>query len=119
FADEQTGYIVGSEGSVLQTRDGGNTWQQSSPAHASYTLTGITILPSGLAIMVADNGHIYRKAPDAEHWELSQSSYNQHLFRVGATGTEDGALAYGAEGTILLSADGGVSWEQQTPLSTT
>lgn len=119
FADEQTGYIVGSEGSVLQTRDGGNTWQQSSPAHASYTLTGITTLPSGLAIVVADNGHIYRKAPDAEHWELSQSSYYQHLFGVVATGTEDGVLAYGADGTILLSEDGGVSWEQQKSVSTT
>src|SRR5690606_2384552 len=85
----------------------------------SYTLTGITILPSGLAIVVADNGHIYRKAPDAEHWELSQSSYYQHLFGVVATGTEDGVLAYGADGTIWLSEDGGVSWELQKSVSTT
>src|SRR5690606_30754474 len=66
-----------------------------------------------------DNGHIYRKAPDAEHWELSQSSYYQHLFGVVATGTEDGVLAYGADGTILLSEDGGVYWEQQKSVSTT
>ncbi len=59
MVDEQTGWVVGFDGAVLFTEDGGNTWQ-IQPSMTDANLYGLDVYNRGLAFAAGLKGDIIR-----------------------------------------------------------
>ncbi|MDM0110824.1 YCF48-related protein [Variovorax sp. J22R133] len=114
FRDATNGYVVGAFGLVLQTADGGATWEPRLHAVDNpkglhlYAVRGI-----GSDIYIAgEQGLLLKLAQGDTRFRALELPYKGTLF--GVTGNAGSLLAYGLRGTVLRSTDGGRSW-QQTP----
>lgn len=118
FDEQGGGIIVGSDHLVFTTRDGGEHWAPEQLAVSIYDpdLNGVAILESGQQLIVTNQGVIlYREGWSAD-WAVSFKRGRQLRGVIGLGGSE--ALAYGLEGTVLHSQDGGNSWESLESIST-
>ncbi len=101
------GIAVGVAGTVLNSSDGGASWQPEKPV-TDQALLGITC--SGASpIAVGQSGHVQVKA--AEGWQVTTSGSDQRLLSVAAD-SSGLAVAVGGFGTVLRSRDSGRTWEQ-------
>lgn len=95
--------IVGEAGTLLRSRDGGQTWQAlKGPYDGSYF--GVLGLKNGSVIAYGMRGHAYRSDDDGEHW--------QPLELGGITSALQGARVL-ADGSILLYGNDGVVGVQE------
>ncbi len=115
--DDIYGWLIGDGGLVLQTQDGGLTWQMP-PGQ----------LPSGVRrlfdfrTMATHRGHVWiagvpgscvlHSADGGQTWELFRTEQNLPIRSIAFVDTERG-WAVGALGTILCTRDGGRSWRRQ------
>jgi len=108
FSDEQTGWIVGADGLILQTTDTGKTWQQvdiesEEELHSVYfapkTQIGWAVGTYGTILYTSDNGKTWQKQSPPIH-KVSQKSITFDLLSVCAFGPSDCWIA-GKWGTIL------------------
>jgi photosystem II stability/assembly factor-like uncharacterized protein len=106
FVDNLYGWVVGHNGMIFSTTDGGNIWT------AQYTITKILNSVyfkdrfTGLA--VGNNGLIIRTT-DGYNWNVRSSSTTRHLRSVVMSGTSNGWIV-GQGGVILYTTDGGTTW---------
>jgi photosystem II stability/assembly factor-like uncharacterized protein len=117
FVNEQTGWVLRSDGSVGRTDDGGATWAARA-ALPGTAATGGTLAPADIA-MASDTtgfaiagGTLYRTTDGANTWAqaaTSQASLN------GLYADGDTAYTVGDNNTILKSTNTGASW---TPIDT-
>lgn len=163
FVSEQTGWVVGHDGTLLRTDDGGEHWKSLGPAHqieADQALLDVAFDEQGGGIIVGADRFVFTTRDGGEHWapeQLTVSIYDPVLngaaileggqqlivanqgiilsregWRTdwvvsfkrgrqlrGVIGLGEGeALAYGLEGTVLQSLDGGNNWEGVESIST-
>lgn len=107
--DGTTGIAVGDAGVVMQSDDGGDSWQRQAPFTESALLD--VSCGAGKTIIVGQEGLIYRD--DGNGFQQLDSGSDQRLLSV-ASGSDGLVMAVGGFGTVLRSTDGGDSWE---PLS--
>ena len=139
FIDENKGWAVGHDATILSTKDGGATWQmQQHLPQKEKPLLDVLFLDEKNGIAVGAYGLFYRTDDGGEHWTIEyhneflypedqaylaelkqqdeaayldeQSSILPHFNRVVA----DGRTLYlvGEIGLIAKSNDFGVSWEK-------
>jgi len=110
FALEMTGewgLAVGNYGLMLETNDGGGTWNTLPPL-TNDALLGITQVGER-TLIVGQNGLVISKTGDGE-WRLLDSGLGARLLNVAMT--EDGrAMTVGEFGLIARSRDYGETWE--------
>jgi photosystem II stability/assembly factor-like uncharacterized protein len=115
FDNERDGYVVGANGQILVTRDGGRNWRSlgnalNNPDALHYNAIGGGA--AGQKIIAGEGGKVYRSKRD-DVWQTLDTGYNGPLYGVlrFAQG-DDGEvlLAYGFGGRIFRSADGGKTW---------
>lgn len=112
FVNAEDGWAVGAFGTIVRTRDGGQTWrpQVSHTLEHLYgvgfadVLNGWVVGRSGLALHTSDGG---------DTWEAQTTGSQRHLFKVAALDPQH-AWAVGDWGTILATHDGGKTWEDHT-----
>jgi hypothetical protein len=92
-------YLVGGNGTILNSLDGTNWARLSSPTTAD--LSGITPYPN-LLVMVGDQGGIFT-SPDGTNWTKRASGTTNGLIRVRAFSNE--LVALGENGTLLTSSN--------------
>jgi photosystem II stability/assembly factor-like uncharacterized protein len=104
--NDQQGIAVGSAGLIVESADGGQTWNPQQPFTGS-ALLGISC-GEGPRLIVAQGGHIYRW--DGQSYQSVDSGTDARLLGVDANA--DGlAFAVGGFGAVLRSTDGGQNWE--------
>ncbi|WP_089725440.1 YCF48-related protein [Candidatus Thiosymbion oneisti] len=118
--DEQRGWIIGDKGTLLRTTDGGQIWttvhdkgvRWNYMAFAQDGLSGIVWRPSDKTIdYTSDGGQSWNPAdvsfslPDAP-----PSLTDATLFAVDMDAEGRRIWAVGANGTLIVSDDGGGSW---------
>ena len=111
FLSPTTGYVEQANGSILLTKDAGQTLEPKT----SVPLAGATagqiefVSPTvGFALVNQGGGRIYRTTDGAGSWTQVGAS-GQPLYGLTFVTPTD-AYAVGGAGTLLHSADGGATW---------
>ena len=118
FIDNQTGFAVGHEATILKTTDGGNNWtMQYNEARGETPLMGVYFTDAQNGIAVGGFSYYFTTSDAGETWEqrpLIEDAYDDfHLNDVFAD--TKGNLFIPAEfGTVYKSVDRGNSWQTIT-----
>lgn len=114
FMDGERGYIVGDEGLILSSYDGGVTWQERTSGtkaqlfHLSFRGKRGWAVGTGGAIVHTDNGGM--------NWYPQSSGTTDDLNRVLMV-SDEVCFASGDKGTLLRTTNGGATWVR-VPLRT-
>gem|GEM_PF-2907843 len=108
FTDENTGTIVGDEGTILRTTDGGETWI-AQDGRTDVTFRGVSFADASSGMVVGDEGTIRRTTDGGATWELQDSGTQATLHAVSFASIDTG-VAVGVDGLILRTTDGGDTW---------
>lgn len=112
FTDENTGYAVGYNGTILKTTDGGDNWSaplQSQTTDAFYAVFFKDAL-NGFA--VGDNGLIRQTTDGGDNWSVVNSPVNAHFRVVWFLDAQIGFIGGGFpdQDAMLKTTDGGATW---------
>ena len=110
FTDNETGWIVGMEGVIITTHDGGNTWKKI-PSGTDKPLYSIQVNGSR-AWVVGNKGAYLMSIDGGKTWEARQKAIKTKFWLrdVSFCDGKNGFIV-GARGTIAVSKDGGDNWE--------
>ena len=114
FLSPTTGFIVGGQGLVLKSVDGGMTWNpQSTPAVADKTdLWDGDFLDLNTGWAVGAKGVIIATTDGGTHWNYQESGTSNALSEISFVDAQYG-WAVGNVGTIIHTTDGGQHWVPQ------
>jgi len=113
FADALHGYVVGGNGTLLETTDGGATWNDRSAGLDNpdgWHINAIAVQPANpkVLILAGERGTLYRSTDGGQHFVRVHLAHEGSYFGVLATDRE--IFLFGLQGRIFHSRDGGGSW---------
>ncbi|HSJ47880.1 MAG TPA: YCF48-related protein, partial [Gammaproteobacteria bacterium] len=104
------GLAAGAYGRILESRDGGTSWQTADLESGDPHLNAIARGPDGRLLIAGEAGTLLRSSSDGQAWEILDSPYAGSYF--GLLPTPEGALlAFGMRGHLYRSRDAGEHWE--------
>ena len=109
FIDDIFGVIVGSNGLILTTKDGGKKWNKLKDL-TKELLFAVNIRNEQLVFIVGFNGLILKSLDGMESLTKLNSNTNNYLKSIDFLNDELG-ICVGGNGTILRTTDGGNNWE--------
>ncbi|WP_421862130.1 WD40/YVTN/BNR-like repeat-containing protein [Motiliproteus sp.] len=112
FVDSQHGYLLGAYGLLLETRDGGASWQAINEALGNidgFHLNAMTVADGALYI-AGEAGSLFRSTDRGQSWEALYSPYDGSFFGIKSL-ADRRLVAYGLRGNAFESNDGGDSWQ--------
>ncbi len=113
---ETTGFIAGTENTILKTTDGGETWVGSSErarvGETRNNLEGIWFVSPTTGWVIGSFGTLLHTADGGETWEKRDPGFDNNLFGIHFLDENTGWIS-GQEGLILHTTDGGATWNQQ------
>ena len=117
FIDSLHGWAVGAFfncecGVVLQTRDGGNSWNQQMVT--SDWVWTVKFFNQHFGWITGSGGRVYRTTDGGESWTLIQANTINTITSVAFVDSLHG-WATGYLGTVLKTNDGGAHWEVTNP----
>jgi len=108
FRDEREGFVAGSYGLLLHTRDGGANWSLASdrldnPDGLHLNFIGAT--PAGALVIAGEAGTVHRSTDGGASWQSLPTGYRGQLY--GVLGVRDGGgealIAFGFKGNLFRS----------------
>jgi photosystem II stability/assembly factor-like uncharacterized protein len=106
--DGNAAWVVGEEGTILHSNDGGKTWTKQQSGTAK-NLFKVAVLDAQTAAAVGADGTLLHTSDAGAHWQSAKSPKTITLFDVAFTGKST-VWAAGEFSTILTSKDGGQNW---------
>jgi photosystem II stability/assembly factor-like uncharacterized protein len=115
LADGNFGWAVGDQGTFLVTRDGGRSWRPAVGELDQVRLRAFdlrTVCLHGNRLFIAGNPGTFIFSFDIETQQLTETRIPNRA-RLNALNMADDQTgsAVGAQGTILTTHDGGLSWQ--------
>jgi photosystem II stability/assembly factor-like uncharacterized protein len=123
--DEQEGFAVGKETTLLQTRDGGTSWEHYPINLAELApecslemciflpnLYDVFFVDSTRGWVVGANGLILHTTNGGKTWELLHLGKYPNLYSVYFKDASEG-WAVGHDGLFLHTVDSGKTWENE------
>ncbi len=108
FINESVGFILGSQGLILKSVNGGNSWK-SVPSYVSTLLYDVAFASENTGFVVGQRGTILKTTDQGETWRKIKSSSVKYLRSIVFLNNQVGIIV-GGGGTILRTDDGGKSW---------
>jgi photosystem II stability/assembly factor-like uncharacterized protein len=102
----------GAFSSVLESRDGGKSWDErllSEESEDDYHLNDAFRGVSGAIYVPAEFGNVYRSTDNGETFEPLQTPY-EGSFWGGTVLADDSIIVWGMRGNAFVSRDRGESW---------
>jgi len=116
-ADAQHGVVVGDNGRVMLTSDGGATWRAAPTAPAA--LAGVSITPDAARIVAVGITGLVWRSTDGGATFARVPTVTANLAAIGFSDDQPAqGWAIGAAGTVLHTVDGGAHFAAlTTPLA--
>ncbi len=111
FPTEQDGWASGRWGTMLNTKDGGQTWG-SQKTGVDYTLNSVHFVDTENGWAVGDEGTIVHTSNGGKTWEVQKSPVKTFLMGVHFVDTKTGWIVT-EKTTILYTSDSGKNWTIQ------
>jgi len=121
FADTSYGFAVASNGQVIKTKDGGNTWIRVTDISGIPNVNCVHCFNEFRAIVGTENGYIYMTFNGGDTW-IAKKSVDGKITDISFS---DDFVGYASatlnhtptKGRILRTINGGQDWESlYTPL---
>lgn len=112
FDDAQRGFAVGAFGTLLQTTDGGKTWQPAFHKIDNPDMLHLNAIGriNGHLFIAAERGKVFRFDESTSRFTPRDTGYAGGLF--GLEGGGHTLLVYGLGGKAFASHDEGENWEE-------
>jgi len=117
FADDASGWVVGHEGLILHTADGGKTWERQElknwTGRDKPRLNGIAAIDAQRAVLVGEFGTVASTRDGGATWTLARTQDLPTLVAVAMRGER--GLAVGLNGALVqleLGARGDLAWSR-------
>jgi photosystem II stability/assembly factor-like uncharacterized protein len=109
--DASTATVVGIDGSIMHTTDGGARWR-IIPSGTDVNLRRVKYHSPSLAVITANDGVILKSTDTGESWHpvstgVTRGLYDIHFF------SDEHWLVIGQGAFITESTDGGATWNQR------
>src|SRR5947209_2373799 len=125
FLDQNRGWVAGSNGTLLQTRDGGHSWQKVTLL-VKDTLEDVYFADEETGWLLAERdllklkdgerpSYLLKTADGGGSWQqvsLTTPDANTRLVRLVFTDPQHGWL-FGESGFVVATSDGGAHWQLQ------
>ena len=110
FPDKDRGWIVGMDGVIIRTENGGKTWSLVKPVSEKPLYSIVMHGAKGWA--VGNEGVYVMTENGGDTWSVKdQALKTKFWLRAVSFGDDKRGLIVGAQGTIALTDDGGFSWK--------
>jgi len=114
--NETTGFIAGTENTILKTTDGGETWigrsERARVGETRNNLEDIRFVSPTTGWIVGSFGTLLLTTNGGKTWDKQDPGFDNNLFGVHFLDENTGWIC-GQEGLILHTTDGGTTWNQQ------
>lgn len=115
FVNSTTGWVAGSNGTMLKTINAGVSWS-SQTTNTSNLINGIYFFDASTGWLVGDGGIIKKTTNGGDNWTSQNSTTADNLYAVQfIDGNIGWAVGGSGQGTILKTTNGGTTWTSQTP----
>lgn len=111
FLDNNLGFIVGQNGRIIKSTNGGNNWVAKSSGTTS-NLRSVYFVDTQIGFAVGTNGTIIKSTNGGENWVNITSGVTTTLNDIKFSSLSNG-LAVGNNGVILKTTNGGSNWIPQ------
>jgi serine/threonine-protein kinase len=108
FVNSEVGFVVGSNGLILITENGGNKWERVR-VKTNEILFSINMLDKESGFIVGWNGTILTTNDGGNSWKEQTSNTTKYLKSIDFNSEQIG-ICIGGNGTILRTEDGGEEW---------
>lgn len=108
FSDPDNGTIVGGNGTIISTTNGGESWSYNSFGNTA-TMRSVALKDANNGIAVGSLGTITKTTDGGKSWTVIPVKTNSYLYNTTYADTKH-CIAVGNE-TVLKSADGGITWK--------
>ena len=113
--DNETGYAVGSDSTILKTKDGGFHWEKQTSYINNVTFSGVVVFDEKNALVVGARGTVLSTTDGGSYWKPVAVDTRDHLYGISFAGSEfKTGWICGTYGRILKTIDGGLTWKVQT-----
>ena len=108
----QEAWIVGYEGKILHTADGGKSWERQK-GNTDLSLFSVSFKDRQNGFITGAEGTILLTQDGGQTWQRKKSPTTEHLLS-GYYADPQNLWAVGERGTIVHSPDGGNTWEERS-----
>ncbi len=114
FYDENFGWIVGTGEKIFATSDGGDSWEEQYSGGGLGTY-GVAFGDKAHGVAGGTSGNTYYTSDGGSNWSVSLQPPTKTVWGVDfiKSGGRGLAVAACASGYIFISADMGVTWQEQ------
>jgi photosystem II stability/assembly factor-like uncharacterized protein len=111
FLDQTQMWLVGSGATVLQSRDGGETWRNGNVLGITQSIrfTATSFVDRSRGWAVGDGGRIFLTVDGGRTWDAQRSPVHEDLNDVKFIDAAEG-WAVGKNGLLMHTTNGGFKW---------
>lgn len=104
FLNEQKGVVIGDYGVILQTDDGGLTWNMTQPI-GDQLMHGVYMWDSDTTWICGTPERVYKTTDGGNNWNNAyDGGYDKALYRIKFTDNYTGFICGGSGGIVLRKA---------------
>ncbi len=118
FVDRNSGWIVGNNGTILHTSDGGDSWNEQN-SNSTENLNRVYFFDNFTGWIAGDNNLVLFTEDGGKQWSERRPSSvsDQHIIDISFADWRRGWVAGGPGGHIYYTDNSGITWQRQASLS--
>ena len=110
FINPDTGIVVGDQGLIMKTTDGGLTWETKVPSGFGPNLNDVRIVSETKAFAVGSSGVLLQSSDAGETWQQEPSGTSSAMVGISVDRTSGKGLISGESLLMLWTDDWGENW---------
>lgn len=109
FTSATTGYVVGNNGTILKTTNGGLNWTVQT-SFTSQKLNSVYFTDANTGYAVGAAGVIFKTTDAGVNWTAQTSGVTDELLTVKALPSNPDVIFISGSSTVLKTSDAGQNW---------